>query len=183
MCKKIILVSGYKRAGKDFVSEKINNLIKFSTVYSLASPLKDIMAITLNMSVEELDSFKNDSLWLYDASADFGINFRKMLQRFGTDAMKKHFGDGVWADAFLNKSFNESVIIISDWRFNIEYEKINATYENVITIRVNDDNIKNTDTHSSETEIENFDFDYIIDNTAKDESVMKQIEQVVEQIL
>jgi hypothetical protein len=182
MCKKIILVSGYKRSGKDFVSSLLSKEIKNSTIYSFASPLKDILSTTLSMKPCEFDILKNDSELLCLDNGVILTDFRAIIQNFGNEAMKKHFGDGVWAKAFLAKKFNEQYIIISDWRFIVELIEIMDVYKKVITIRVQDQNIKNVDRHASETELETFNFDYYINNTAKDNSVLTQIQQITKEI-
>jgi len=179
---KLVLISGYKRSGKDFVSEKLSELIKGSSVVTLAEPLKDIIATTMSVSKDALEKYKNNSellfvhetpctnLWQSKKVTDF----RHILQRFGTDAMKKHFGDDVWVDLLIRKLPAEGVVIVSDWRFISEYLALSKVGD-IITVRVEDSNIK-PDAHISEHELDNFDFDYYIENSAKDESVIPLIE-------
>lgn len=184
--RTVILINGFKRSGKDFTSTVLNNELPKSMVYSLAAPLKDIVATTMSVSLNELDNFKNnkEELFIQDTQGDveYITDFRSILQIFGTEAMKKYFGQSVWVDVFNNLDFQDDYIIISDWRFNIEYEEIVKVYKNVVTVRINDDNIVNTDTHASETELLPFKFDHILDNTAKDESILSQISDLIEEI-
>lgn len=179
-------MSGYKRAGKDFISDILLSKIKGSVRYSLAEPLKDIMATTLGTSKEELDELKNRQAPCLTLDDDRTISkltdFRKVLQVFGSEAMKKWFGDSVWVDVFIHKNIINDVIIISDWRFNIEYNEIVKTYDNVITLRVVDDNIVNTDMHASETELDDFNFDFTVDNTAKDSSIISALDKFIKEI-
>ena len=184
---KVILVSGYKRSGKDFVSTILNSELENSISYSLATPLKDIVATTLGISLDELDLFKNNPeyysvVFMFKDKMFGSSDFRKILQKFGTEATKKWFGDPVWTDLFIAQDFKEDYIIISDWRFRTEVEEFSKVYDNVITIRINDDNIVNTDMHPSETALDGFDYDYVIDNTAKDSTVLKRIEEVIKEI-
>jgi len=183
----VILVSGFKRSGKDFVSNLLKESLTDSVVYSYATPLKKIMADTLNISLDDLDSYKNDNENLYVEDAWYEMeaitSFRSALQVFGTEAMKPWFGDAVWSDVFVGQDLQEKYIIISDWRFNIEYEEACKYYDKVITLRVKDDNIVNTDTHASETELENFNFDYTLDNTKKDPSIIIGVHKFIEDAL
>jgi len=183
----VILVSGYKRSGKDFVSNILQNELKDSVKYSYAYPLKKILADSFGISVEELENYKN-----IKANIDVPISFvtykrltdfRALLQVFGTEAMKQWFGANVWSDLFIKQDLKQKYIIIPDWRFKLEYEEAKKYYKNVITLRVNDNNISNTDTHSSETELEGYKFDYIIDNTKKDESILEEIDKFIKEAL
>lgn len=181
--KIVILVSGHKRVGKDSISNMLEELLDSSILYSFATPVKNILATTLDISVPTLDLLKNEETPLcFDNGKSF-TDFRAILKNFANEAMKKWFGDNVWVDVFLNKSFNEKFIIVTDWRFNIEHENIIKQYDNVVTIRVHSDKMLNTDNHSSETELNNFDFDYIIDNTAKDHTVTPQVIDIAQKLV
>jgi len=187
--KTVILVSGYKRSGKDFVSSLLQGSLDSSVLYSLAKPLKDIIAKTFNISLENLEHYKNVGEHIFthtEAKKENGepiTDFRSVLQIFGSEAMKKWFGDSVWVDVFLKQKFEEDTIIITDWRFPVEYEKIKDKFSRVITVRVEDKNIINTDMHSSETAIEDFLVDFRIDNSAKDDSVVSPLERIIEEVL
>lgn len=168
----IIMVSGFKRSGKDFISNYISKSFPVSKVFSFAEPLKDIVATTMNMGLNTLDEYKNNSESLFihrdDGYAEKITDFRQILQRFGTEAMKKHFGDDVWVDLAIKKL--EDINIISDWRFKTEYEAMRKVGD-VITIRVEDLNIK-PDDHISEHDLDDFTFDFKIDNSAKDDTFL-----------
>jgi len=172
---KIILISGFKRAGKDYVASILNQELKNSAICSFAEPLKKIIADTLNISLEVLDKCKNNEAMLYEGNNSFEISIREVLQGFGSEAMKPWFGDSVWVDVLVKKDIQADYIIIPDWRFNVEYETLIATYEDVITLRIDDFNIESTDLHASETEIMGFPFEHRIDNTTKDYKVVPQI--------
>ena len=183
----LILLSGFKRSGKDFVSDLLSKQLEDSVIYSYASPMKEIIAVTMGITKEELDDYKNlgETIHRY---TDFGetetiTNFRSILQKFGTEAMKPWFGNSVWSDVFMRQDFKNKYIIIPDWRFNVEYEEAKKVYSNVITLRINDDNIVNIDPHPSESELANATFDYTIDNTRKDITVLDEINKFVREML
>lgn len=168
---KIVMISGYKRSGKDFVSSKLKELIDDSVVMSIAAPLKDIIATSLDISVEQLDDYKNLGNTLLTPEA----TYRAVLQRFGTEAMKKWFGDDVWIDLFINNLPKDGVVIVSDWRFKSEYNAVKLMRDvDVTTVRVIDKNLFG-DGHISEHDLDGFDFDYTLDNTAKDKSINELI--------
>ena len=180
----VILISGLKRSGKDFVAEKLQEKMYSSKVFALAEPLKDIIATTMGISVYELEDYKNDGRMLsldpvggcynYEGVTDF----RSILQRFGTEAMKKHFGDDVWVNLLIDNIYNLSLttVIVSDWRFMSEYNALADVYD-VWTVRVHDDNLT-PDDHVSETELMDFNFDLVVDNTAKDDSILAEVDRI-----
>lgn len=174
------MVSGLKGAGKDYISAKLQEQIEDSVVMAIAEPMKDIIATTMGISLDELDKYKNDkeSLFVHVDGFDDGqeiTNFRSILQRFGTEAMKKHFGDDVWVDLLTSKMPPYGTVIISDWRFHTEYIKMRwRGGVNLITLRVEDFNLTG-DGHISEHDLDGYNFDFRIDNTAKDDSYIEQM--------
>lgn len=173
---KIILISGYKRSGKDFVANKLHEQIDESVVMSFAKPLKEIIANTFNITLDKLDDYKNNEDNIF-VQPQFTLgSFRTILQRFGTEAMKKHFGEDVWVDLAISKLPENGVVIFPDWRFMREYEVLSKMYQ-VYTIRVEDYNLYAGE-HSSENALCDFSFDLHIDNTPKDDSVDGFIEFV-----
>ena len=132
---------------------------------SFAEPLKDIAATILNITPDQLETFKNEpELYkLITMNKDNFVtvtNYRSVLQLLGSEAMKKWFGPNVWAD-LLNHRINQSqadVIIIPDWRFKSE------TIQDAVKLRVQT-HIVSTDTHISEIDLDNYaDFNMYIDN-------------------
>ena len=75
--------------------------------------------------------------------------------------MKKWFGNDVWAN-LLNQRIKDStadVIIIPDWRFEIE--EITSS----LKIRINSNQCDLNDTHVSETELDSYShFDLLLNN-------------------
>ena len=185
MMMNVILISGLKRSGKDFVAEKLQEKMYSSKVFSLAEPLKDIVADTFGISRDKLDEYKNnaDDVYVNDhPTCETWVSkltdFRTILQRFGTDAMKKHFGDDVWVNLLIDKLYTLSftTVIVSDWRFISEYNAF-ADVADVWTVRVHDDNLT-PDDHASETELMDFNFDLVVDNTAKDDSILAEVDRI-----
>jgi predicted metal-binding transcription factor (methanogenesis marker protein 9) len=186
------MIHGQKRSGKDYLANKIIEVFPSFQKYAFADPLKDIISITFDITREELDNHKNeeDGLYIYEDDM-IGYkkitDFRKVLQYFGTEAMKKYFGNNVWADLFVKK-YNESDnkdFIISDYRFYEDeflYLK-NKINDKIITIKIKNNN-KHNDSHKSEKEIPDNYFDYIFDNSNKSEGELKKfVEMFVEKEL
>lgn len=191
--KKIILINGKKRSGKDFTASLIQQELykqrKTSMILSFADPIKSMVATLFNISNTDLDKFKNEpddygyAIQAYpnnqpQCNIQYG-DFRTILQRFGTESLKPWFGEDVWARLLVERAKKEHVdyVIVPDFRFLCE--DISD-----ITINVKNDENISEDEHRSETELQdaNFKFKYTIDNTGKPD-ITKEIEQIVEDIL
>lgn len=180
MKKKVILLAGPARSGKDTIAKMIQKETSKSEILSFAGPLKQIIASTFDISLEDLDFYKNKSdKFILNLSEEeksnfnvnWGTNFRQILQRFGTEGMKPVFGDGVWADIACKKikESNNEVFIIPDFRFQIEantvLELVNNDIANVYFLNIYSDMCTITDNqHISEKDLENFEFDETINN-------------------
>lgn len=195
MKKTVVLIAGFKRSGKDFSAEYMWNETPHSQIIRFADPMKVIISETFEIPLVDLETYKNDPE-LYGIEIKAYPNnqsnitikhgdFRSILQKFGTEGMKPFFGVDVWATLTkkLVKESKANVIFIPDLRFIIEYTTMAQDPDiNVITLRIDDDNITVWDDHASETEVLDFKYDYRINNTAKDHSLNIQLDKIVEKI-
>lgn len=200
--KKIILVSGKKRSGKDFTTTEIirqltDNGITAKRV-SFAAPMKQIIADTFGVTEEVLEECKNNpetfivGILKQDQEAEIPTadvlhetNFRKILQNFGSGAMKKVFGDQIWANLALKQvghelAYGADVVVLSDFRFDTEFHIFKAALgDAVVTINVLGGDLG--DEHISEIG-PSIAFDYTIDNTAKSPAIFKNIAEILQSI-
>lgn len=164
--KKIIFICGKKRHGKDTVAIIVKELLEelglTVDILALASPLKDILSESLGITASELNMYKDKGSCLTTVSGlnkgfDSIITYRGLLQKFGTDAMKKHFGDNVWSELHY-KSINKSeadVIIVPDWRFKSELAfYIGNNNVDITTVKVFNPRGINKDEHISEIDLD-----------------------------
>ena len=191
--KHLILINGLKRSGKDFTAQLMSEIIPNIGSISYASPIKEIIADTFEISLEELEEYKNNSELLYLNNGERFeeiSNFRTILQRFGTEAMKKQFGENVWAKRGIDAALElgNDIVVIPDFRFIIESEeafKAASKYNfTVSTIHIFNDNLPTADLHASERDLSdnNFKFDYEIDNTGQPDISIK-VKEIVSKIL
>lgn len=167
--KVIIQIGGFKRSGKDTISQMIANHYQSSgklvDIFHYAYPLKQIAASIFDISLEQLDEFKNNKTELYRFNTYEEpckvTDFREILMKIGNEAIKPVFGSDVWQKIMLEKieKSEADIIIIPDFRFTVEH------IPNAVTIRINNSDIINDTDHQSETELIDFDFDMSIDNT------------------
>lgn len=180
MVRHVILVSGKKRAGKNYVSDELKVYLEkldYSVdLYAYADPMKRILCTTFGITLDELDYMKNEKLPIALATGTGykTINMREILQRFGTEAMQTEFGVCVWkerAEDFIKKS-KADIVIITDFRFPTEI------IDDAYSIKVKNIDVENadTDTHISENLLGDFEFSFEIDNTGKPTSEQLQIQ-------
>ena len=189
--KTIILINGPKRGGKDYSATLLTEILKERInvrTLSFAYPLKKIMADTFGITLDELEEYKNSALRLVTEESN-GYqkdisNFRLILQRFGTEGMKPQFGDGVWSNLLLSKildNSDEQIILVPDFRFNIESEIIKSSNYRVLTLKIRNDDKVNSDTHPSERELDDYDFDCVIDNTGYSKFLEQKLQEFVKE--
>lgn len=166
----IIQLSGKKRHGKDTVARLLKDKLPYATILSFAEPLKQILAETLGITLEELDIRKNND-----------NEYRVMLQRLGTEAMKPIFGDTVWYDLLLKKIEDlpaNYFVIIPDWRF------IEEIFPGSFKVRIVRPSVPlGIDEHTSETILDTYEsFDYILENPEGVSELLSEVEVLAEEI-
>ena len=186
--KNVILINGPARSGKDtiakYMKEELNKREINVEILSFAEPLKQIIADTFDISLTTLEYYKNNAdnisiECIKENRNDFQVlevtNFRRILQRFGTEGMKPVFGNNVWANLVVQKikQSNAEVFIIPDFRFQIEADTIlkleNEDIAHCYFISIHSDmSTTSENKHISENDLKDFEFDYIINNM-KDE--------------
>lgn len=169
----IIQLLGQARSGKDFTATQLKlyyeSIGKSVEILSYAAPMKQIAATLFDISLEQLDDFKNQPINYpltvtspYTGIPMAQLDFRTFLQRLGNEAIKPLFGDAVWANLMqqaISKS-SADIIIIPDCRFTVELQTIGGT-----TIRVINSALPAPMQHASELELANTICMYILDNT------------------
>ena len=156
MSPVVIMIAGIKRSGKDTSAQLLKEALETDDhivdIASFADPMKYILATILGITEEELDALKNNP----------DHPHRGYLQRLGTEAMKPIFGSNVWQELLSAKIVKSEAdyFIVPDFRFPIEYGCSIYPY----TVKVEREGLESVDTHSSETALEGFDFDYTLYN-------------------
>ena len=166
--RTIILIGHKKRQGKDTLAAMLSE-ITGGEILSFADPMKEIIADTFNVPMGELEEAKNNELRVRHEvrGGRYKQTYREVLQRFGTEAMKKQFGEDVWGKLAVDKIRGSSsdVIIIPGFRFNVEYATLRSELPNdrIVTVNIVRDE-QHYDTHTSETALDGFDYDHVIPN-------------------
>lgn len=196
----VFMFNGLKRSGKDTCSKLLQEILKEDfdldfQILAFAKPMKNIISNSFGITLEELEKFKNIEMDISVADKEdyFEINspieltnFRKFTEDFG-QAVKEEMGQDIWARITWGK-VEESIealgigCIISDFRFPVEYP--NYSDFNIVTIKVNNDNILCSGS-VAETSLDDFKFVYYIQNHIKwsnEAEEMEVVEDLKEQI-
>ena len=167
----IITIHGMKRSGKDFLASQLKESLEKDgfevRIISFADPLKKLVSEGFGISVQELDDMKNNDKQII-LEQPVGIkrisSMRNYLQYFGTEVMYGMFGEDVWSKITM-KNINDYLesgvdyIIVPDFRFR--HEEIKKSLQ----IMVRNDELINNDSHISENDLVDHEFDMIVDNT------------------
>ena len=168
-------LAGYARAGKDTVAKMVTEY-EFEQ-RSFAAPLKDCL-YALNPLA--LDYEKTTIQDIVDArgweDAKTYPEIRSLLQRLGTEAGRNVLGQNIWVDALFNAPSNGR-IVISDVRFPNEATAIKL--RGGLVWRVERPGYGPVNTHSSETAIDDFDYDGVIVNDGDLGQLQVRVKEIV----
>ena len=176
----IIGLSGYARSGKDTAADRLVSKHGFSQ-YSFAAPMKEAMYI-LNPIVgsDSIGSFKYKNLvdtYGLDKAKESYPEIRRLLQVFGTEVGRSMFGENFWVDLTLN-NIKEEHAVISDVRFKNEADAIKKAGGKVW--RINRHGVGPVTDHSSEIDLDDYNFDHIIDNDYRVMDLHNVIDMILE---
>lgn len=172
----IIGISGYARSGKDEAAKILVDEFGFRRI-AFADKLRDVL-YALNPLVdvywEQVFDYKpqTEAIYVQDVIDKYGWDgyketghgdeIRRLLQRLGTEAGRQTLWDSIWVDAaFADVKPNEN-IVVTDCRFPNEAEAIVQRGGQVW--RIDRKGVGPTNSHASETSLDNWDFDVKIRN-------------------
>lgn len=154
----VILISGKAGHGKDITARLMKDLLEARG--------EKVLIIKFG------DAVKWFAREYYGYTGIKDIKERTLLQYIGTEMMRsydKYYWGNIVSE-FIAANTDFTYALIPDWRFYSEQESILAHNKNVHTLRINRPNFINpnmTETqlhHVSETELDNYNFDWIINN-------------------
>jgi len=174
---EIILVSGKSNSGKGETSKKLEQLFK--------SQNKHVVRCSLSTYIRELT--KNDFYWNGIDTLESRI-FMGEVYRIGTDFYPHHMARRVWErdiEPFANK---DTIAIVESFREKVNYDYFVELWKekiinDIITIRVvrpsfnaiQDEEFEN---HVSESDLDDFEFDYVIENSGTVEELDEKLKEL-----
>lgn len=175
----IIAICGHKFSGKSTVARLLHNATGYEVV-SFADKLKDITCVLSGCTREDLEDYNFKELVYvpshlrpYCGSAE-KPTFRAFLQHFGSEVMRG-VNDNIWIDCTLSNCGENA--IISDCRFPNEAKAVKA--RDGIVIKVVRPDVKASDSHQSETLIDEIDADYTLWNDTTLENLVANVDSLV----
>ena len=176
----LIAITGHKFSGKSTVARLLHNATGYEVV-SFADKLKDITCVLSGCTREQLEDydFKENEL-VPDYLRPYCLNakkptFRAFLQHFGSEVMRG-VNDNIWTDCTLLNCGKNA--IISDCRFPNEAKAVKA--RGGIVIKVVRPDVEVSDSHQSETRIDEIVPDIIIENNSDLKALQGNVSALVE---
>lgn len=139
------------------------------------NPLPKVYA-SYGDATDEMMKFK---LWADKFEAVvFEPTIRELLQMVGTDLFREKIHPNIWVDALMRRYSQENDWVIADVRFPNEAAAIKK--KGGILVRVERPSIPSSDLHPSETALDDYKFDYIIQNTGTEAELFEKFETLYE---
>ena len=178
---QVIMVSGKSCSGKDTVAKRLQEQLeaKGATVLIIhfGDPVKWIARDFYNWNGEKDEAG------------------RSLLQHIGTETMRAYYPT-YWAEIiskFIAAAHKWDFVIIPDWRFENEYYTVCNDNKDVTTIRINRYNndgspyinekmTKKQANHISETELDHFPSNFIIENYGTLEDLYASVDVIQKDI-
>jgi hypothetical protein len=156
--KKLVIGFGFRKgSGKDTACRLMSSVFTFNTamkpvIVHFADSLKEgigkgVFGLTQAQMSDQKEKECVDSFW--------GLSPRQILQRAGTNAMRKEFSEDIWVKALLRRIANDddhNVFLVGDVRFPNELEAIQKVGGYVVYLSRIDES--EDDQHESETALE-----------------------------
>lgn len=132
----IIGLTGKMQSGKDTVCRMIQGFLPGAERRAFADPLKDSVCALFDVDRESLDKWKLDTSVVVSVFRDTAsscetlsqsFTIREILQRYGTEAHRKIFGDDFWVKHSLpgyKSDYVGKLLVFTDVRFDNEARRI-----------------------------------------------------------
>ena len=173
----IILVSGKSNSGKGTVAKKIKELLDSQERYT----------ILCSLSTYIRDVAKEDYFW----NGIDTLESRKFMAesyRVGTEFYPYHMARRVWERDILPYSNTYKIAIIESFREKVNYDYFDLLLKQniinkIITIRVERPNFnaiqnEEMENHVSESDLDDFEFDYVIENSGTVEELDEKLKEL-----
>lgn len=162
-------------------------------IKKFATPLKHIATILTGVPFKSWEDQEFKKQYMGD---EWGMTYREFLQNLGTDAIRNGLHKEVWVNALFSR-FKEVKImfrgkvskvllpcpnwIITDTRFKNELKAVKD--RNGITIKVERPDMYSSQStllaHSSETDLNSVEFDYVIINDAGIPELIEEVREIL----
>lgn len=179
----MIGLSGYARSGKDSVADFLVADHGFTKV-SFAQPMRDALYALnprIGLDGELLQDIIDEYGWDgYKKYPEFD-EIRILMQRLGTEVARKQWHESFWVDLAVDKAIElvdqGEKVVFTDVRFPNEAEAIE--YFGGQIWRINREGVLPANAHASETAMDVYSFECIIDNDGTLEDLGKIVDGLI----
>lgn len=174
----IIGLSGYAQTGKDTLAQHLVDNYGFKRI-AFADPIREAL-YALDPVLTDFPALSGIRLsWIVDKAGWESVKkesaeVRRMLQRLGTEVARDQWGNDFWVNIAMKKAAEYKDVVITDVRFPNEYNAIKFAGGKVW--RVQKPDVQAVNAHASETSLDGFDFDRIINNIGTIEQMHEAID-------
>ncbi len=162
------MIAGKSGSGKDIAADYIVHKFGYKKM-AFAESLKNYVSDKYRIHMNLLNSQEGKKIILKNGETirDILIKEAKNIRTIN----ESFFADTIRFKIDKSTKFN---YVISDFRFPIEYNVLSENFNNVTTVRI-DRNLNNGIVDPSETQLENFKFDHVIENNGSLDELYKKI--------
>jgi len=172
----IIGVCGHKQHGKDTIANYFTLYRSHYIQLAFADPLKDAIKVLFDVSDEQLYNPKEKEV----VDPRWNVTPRQMMQKLGT-FIRNDFSEDFFVNHLAMRCFGISRICVSDVRRQNEANFIKE--RGGIIIKVFRPGMEDSDTHESETDIENIKEDYFVRNDGSIASLYSKLDHIMKDLV
>lgn len=175
--KLIALYSSAPQSGKTTTAEILKES-GYKTL-SFATPLKQMTVRFLmgfGYSKGDAERIIKDKDFVI---GEVNLRVRDIVQTIGTEWGREMIHKDVWVKMWESTQRRFSHVVVDDMRFPNEYEAVKKHNAVLVKIERDDAKGKNKETHESEGALDDFCFDFTIDNNGSLDNLKNQIMKIV----
>jgi hypothetical protein len=115
----------------------------------------------------------------WDELKEASEDVRGLLQRMGTEVGREMISQTIWVDLAMKEAAKHDLVVITDVRFPNEAEAIKA--QGGVLWRIQRPYVGPANTHPSETALDGYEFDAIVENNGFVEDLHEKIDKLLGQ--
>ena len=154
----IISFSGYAKSGKDTAAEIIALNYSQFRIKKFSGKLKQVASILTGIPAELFENHNVKEKYI----SGWDMTARELLQKLGTDAVRNNLHKDAWVMSLFADYHQNDSWIITDCRFPNEFDYVKKF--GGITIKIIRNGVYAVNSHASETALDSYTFDEIIEN-------------------
>jgi len=178
---RLIVFSGYARAGKDTAVQVLHTegykRVAFADIMrkfvETLNPIVHTDTIGPIRLAKVIDSYG----WEGYKESIYRDEIRGLLQRLGTDCGRQLLGDNIWVESAFNALDPDNRYAFADCRFLNEAEAVRS--RGGLVIRIERPGVGPANAHPSETSLDGYDFDYVVQNDNSHEVLRQKLVRIL----